>query len=173
MALALVVTARRLRPYFQAHAIQVLTDQPLWVILHKPETLGRLVKWSIKLSKFNIEYHPQEVIKGQAIANFIAKYTYDPVAEPPEVRDIHTEEVDQEEWVVNVDGFSTSIAAGGGVVLITPEKDRLEYAIKFRFKATNNKAEYESMITRLHLARELGAKKIKVMSHSSLVVGQV
>ena len=33
-----VVSAQRLRPYFQAHAIVVLTDQPLRVILRRPDT---------------------------------------------------------------------------------------------------------------------------------------
>lgn len=70
---------------------------------------------------------------------------------------------------MHVDGSSTNIAARGGV-LITQEKAKLEYAIRFGFKATNNEAEYESMITGLCLARELGAKKIRVKSDSQLVV---
>lgn len=119
----------------------------------------------IELSEFDIEYHSRGEIKGQAIIDFIAEYTYDPVAEP-EVQDIQAEEVDQEGWVVHVDGSSASIAIEGGVVLITPEKDRLEYIIRFRFKATNNEAKYESMITGLRLTYELGVKKIKVMSNS-------
>lgn len=64
IALALVATARRLRPYFQAHTIQVLTNQPLKTILHKLETSGRLVKWSVEISEFDIEYHPRGAIKG-------------------------------------------------------------------------------------------------------------
>lgn len=172
MALALVTAARRLGPYFQSRVVQVRTDQPLQMILHKTETSGRLVKWSIKLSEFNIEYHPQGAIKGQAIVDFIAEYTYDLVAKP-EARGTKAEEVDREEWVMHVDGSSTSIVAGGGVILVTPKKDRLEYAIRFGFKATNNETEYELMTTRLRLAPELGAKRIKVRSDSQLVVGQV
>lgn len=64
IAFALVVMVRRLRPYFQAHTIRVLINQPLRAILHKPETSGRLVKWSVELSKFNIEYYPRGAIKG-------------------------------------------------------------------------------------------------------------
>lgn len=64
MALALVITARWLRPYFQAHAIWDLTDQPLKAILHRLETSGWLVKWSIEINKFDIEYHPRGAIKG-------------------------------------------------------------------------------------------------------------
>lgn len=93
MALALVVIVRWLKPYFQVHAIRVLTDQPLRMILHKPETSGRLVKWSIELSKFDIENHPRGVIKGQVVVDFIAEYTYDTKTEPG-TRDMQREEVD-------------------------------------------------------------------------------
>lgn len=44
LAFALVNSARRLKPYFQAHTIIVLTDQPIRKVLHKPETSGRLIK---------------------------------------------------------------------------------------------------------------------------------
>ncbi|GKB11429.1 reverse transcriptase domain-containing protein [Tanacetum coccineum] len=49
LALALVHIARRLRRYFQAHTICVLTDQPIRQVLLKPENLGRLAKWAIEL----------------------------------------------------------------------------------------------------------------------------
>ncbi|KAL0437620.1 UNVERIFIED_CONTAM: hypothetical protein Sradi_0469900 [Sesamum radiatum] len=44
MALALVVTARRLHPYFPSHSIGVKTNTPLKQTLGKPDTSGRLVK---------------------------------------------------------------------------------------------------------------------------------
>ncbi|XP_077215791.1 uncharacterized protein LOC143850422 [Tasmannia lanceolata] len=56
LAYALVVAARKLRPYFQAHTIKVLTDQPLRQILHRPDTSGRLVKWAVELSEFDIRF---------------------------------------------------------------------------------------------------------------------
>lgn len=56
----------------------MLTDQPLWVILHKLKTSGRIVKWSVELRKFDIEYHPRGVIKRQAVANFNTEYTHKP-----------------------------------------------------------------------------------------------
>ena len=71
----LVTTARRVRPYFQAHTIEVLTDQPMKQVLHKPESLGRLVKWAIELSEFDIRYKPRAAIKGQILVDFIAEFT--------------------------------------------------------------------------------------------------
>ena len=42
--LALVVAARKLRPYFQVFPISVITNQPLLQTLHMPDASGRLVK---------------------------------------------------------------------------------------------------------------------------------
>ena len=47
MALALVISAKKLRTYFQAHTIVVLTNQPLKQVMQKPEALGRLVQWAV------------------------------------------------------------------------------------------------------------------------------
>ena len=58
LILALVTVARKLCPYFQAHTIEVPTEYPMKKILHKPETLGRLMKWAIELSEFDIRYKP-------------------------------------------------------------------------------------------------------------------
>ena len=54
LILALVTTARKLRPYFQAHTIEVHTEYPMKKVLHKPEVSGRLMKWAIELSEFDI-----------------------------------------------------------------------------------------------------------------------
>ncbi|KAL0319759.1 UNVERIFIED_CONTAM: putative enzymatic polyprotein [Sesamum radiatum] len=71
MALALVVTTRRLRPYFLSHPIGVKTNTPLKQTLGKRDTLGQLVKWAIELSEYDISYVPRTTIKAQALANFI------------------------------------------------------------------------------------------------------
>lgn len=57
--------------------------------------------------------------------------------------------------------------------MVTPEKDKLEYAKRFRFKETNNEAEYEAMITGLCHAHTLEAERVRVNNDSQLVVGQV
>ena len=64
LTLALVTTARKLRPYFQAITIEVPTEYPMKQVLHKPETSGRLMKWAIELSEFDIRYKPKTTIKG-------------------------------------------------------------------------------------------------------------
>ena len=54
LILALVTTSRKLRPYFRAHTVEVPTEYSMKQILHKLETLGRLIKWAIELSEFDI-----------------------------------------------------------------------------------------------------------------------
>ncbi|XP_077228544.1 uncharacterized protein LOC143861508 [Tasmannia lanceolata] len=75
LAYALIMAARKLRPYFQAHTIKVLTDQPLRQVLHRPDTSGRLVKWAVELNEFDIQYLPRPAIKAQVLADFVAECT--------------------------------------------------------------------------------------------------
>ena len=75
LILALVTTPRKLRPYFQVHIIEVLTEYPMKQILYKPETSRRLIKWAIEQSEFDIRYKPRTVIKGQILADFIMEFT--------------------------------------------------------------------------------------------------
>ena len=71
LILTLVTAARKLRPYFQAHTIKISTEYPMKQVLHKPETSGRLMKWVIELSEFDIRYKPKTAIKGQILADFV------------------------------------------------------------------------------------------------------
>ena len=75
LAFALVTATRKLKPYFQAHTIIVLTDQPLKRAMSSPEAVGRMALWAIELSEFDIQYRLRTAIKGQVVADFIAKYT--------------------------------------------------------------------------------------------------
>ncbi|XP_075649992.1 uncharacterized protein LOC142620514 [Castanea sativa] len=72
---ALVTTFRKLRHYFQAHVINVQTDQPLKKAINKLEAAGRLIQWAVELSEFDVKYQPRSVINAQALANFIAEFT--------------------------------------------------------------------------------------------------
>ncbi|KAH7848069.1 hypothetical protein Vadar_033395 [Vaccinium darrowii] len=67
----------------------------------------------------------------------------------------------------------TKEAGGAGLVLQSLEGKKFKYALRFRFQATNNQAEYEALTTGLQLARAVGARSLAVISDSQLVVGQV
>ena len=77
LAFALVMAARKLKPYFQAHTVIVLTDKPLRRAMSSPEAASRLTLWAIELSEFDIQYRPRTAIKGQIVAKFIAEFTSD------------------------------------------------------------------------------------------------
>ena len=75
LALALLVAARKLKPYFQAHPIVVYTSYPLKQIFQKPETSGRIMRWAVELSQFEIQFKPRSAIRGQSLADFVAEFT--------------------------------------------------------------------------------------------------
>jgi ribonuclease HI len=60
------------------------------------------------------------------------------------------------------DGSYTLKGVGAGVVLIPLEADMLKYVIQIEFPATNNIAEYEGLVTRLRLAKELGIQRLLI-----------
>ena len=64
LAFALIRASRKLRHYFQAHVINVLTDDPLKKKMIKLEATGRLIQWAIEFSEFNIRYQPRSAIKA-------------------------------------------------------------------------------------------------------------
>ncbi|KAL5552844.1 hypothetical protein UlMin_040245 [Ulmus minor] len=105
LALALMVVARKLRPYFQAHTIIIPTKFPL-------------------------------------------KQLY-------------------------VDGSSTETSSGAGIILVSPDGVKLSFAVRFKFKATNNQAEYEALLSGLRLAKEVSARHLTIYNDSQLVVSQV
>ncbi|KAK8913989.1 hypothetical protein KSP39_PZI024103 [Platanthera zijinensis] len=165
-ALALVFSARKLRPYFQAHTIKVLTELPLRAILQKPEASGRLVKWAVELGEFDIHFLPRPVIKSQVLADFIVENTL-----PMETEFAPSEA--GRAWTLYVDGASGAEGAGAGLLLINPELVTLEYGLRLKFPATNNAAEYEALIAGLRLAISCQIQQLTVYSDSQLVVSQV
>ena len=72
-ALSLRVTAKKLRPYFQAHPIVVLTNLHLRSAIHKLDLSERMVRWVIKLKEFDIQYKPGLALKVQILAKFLAE----------------------------------------------------------------------------------------------------
>ena len=81
--------------------------------------------------------------------------------------------VEVNQWKVFVDGASSALGAGAGIVVITPERIKLEHSFRLGFKASNNEAEYEALLTGLRVVSDLGAKEVEVYLASRLVVNQV
>ena len=60
-----------------------------------------------------------------------------------------------------------------GLVLISPERIIIKKSMRLGFSATNNKAEYETLLVRMTMVQEMGEKVMEIFSDSRLVVGQV
>ena len=62
-----LITKRKLRHYFDAHPITVVSKYPLGEVIQNPEAEGRIAKWALELMGQNIEYAPRTAIKSQAV----------------------------------------------------------------------------------------------------------
>uniref|UniRef100_A0A2N9I7D6 Integrase catalytic domain-containing protein n=1 Tax=Fagus sylvatica TaxID=28930 RepID=A0A2N9I7D6_FAGSY len=149
--LALVYASQRLRHYFLAHKIQLMTkSHPIRSLLQRPVLSGRLAQWLLQLSQYEISTETPTAIKSQAIADLLAQF-------PGEDGSVISQEVPGEVggallvgmadsiWTLNFDGSSTSVSSG---------------------------AEYEAYITGLAIAHEMGIKHLRVIGDSNLIVCQ-
>ncbi|KAK1586619.1 hypothetical protein Q3G72_004304 [Acer saccharum] len=154
-------------PYFQAYKIGVYTNCLLKLILQKPEVSGKLTKWAIELSEFDVEYLPRTAIKGQAVTDFVAEFTK-PNMEAARKMVEQTKKTFR--WQLRVDGSLNTHGSRAGVVVSTPEGDSVECALRFDFKATNNQAEYETLIAGLRVSTVLGANEVEIFSYSQVII---
>ncbi|KAJ9538829.1 hypothetical protein OSB04_031562 [Centaurea solstitialis] len=172
LLLGLVTAAKKLRHYFESHHIIVVTNYPLKTVLRKPELTGRLAKWSIYLSGFDLTYKSRTTIKSQALADFVAELS--PGIEQPSHDEINNVMIqDNQLWTLHVDGSSNIRGSGLGVVLKSSHGGNMVYSIRCEFKTTNNEAEYEALIAELDIAYNSGARHVHVRSDSLLVVNQI
>jgi hypothetical protein len=75
---AMLVTSRKLRHYFQAHKVVVVTSFPLKAILYNPNATGNIAKWAAELAEFQLDFQPRHAIKSQILADFIVEWTPPP-----------------------------------------------------------------------------------------------
>ena len=75
--------------------------------------------------------------------------------------------------MIHMDRSSTQKRGEVGIVINSPERDTLKYGVQLKFPMTNNKTEYEAILTGLRIAQALGAKIALLRSDSQLVIRQV
>ncbi|GJR53679.1 reverse transcriptase domain-containing protein [Tanacetum coccineum] len=174
LALSLVNMTRRLRRYFEAHPVKVITDQPIKNILSRAEASGKLAKYVVEIGTYKISFIPRNAIKGQVLADFLseapegeAEGEYFRMPEvPPEVNDT-------EVWTLFTDGAASLKGSGAGLVLIGPNGLEYTYALRLTFVSTNNEAEYEALLAGLRIARKMRVSGIEVKVDSKLVANQI
>jgi ribonuclease HI len=125
-------------------------------------------------SHLDVKYLPRTAIKGQILADLVAKFT--PTTEPEDLNKTTFHENTPENsgwWKIYVDGASNARGSGTGVVIITPDETVIEQTIRLDFKTSNNETEYEAVLARLNSAKMLGAQQLIVHCDSLLIASQI
>ncbi|KAK9071857.1 hypothetical protein SSX86_008287 [Deinandra increscens subsp. villosa] len=170
LILSLIMASTKLRHYFETHTIIVMSNYPIKAVLRKPEMSGRMAKWAVKLSAYDIKYEPRTAIKSQALADFVADFSSD--IEPEVEKEVQQLGKLKEDWILYTDGSSNIRGTGLGILLKSPQGDIIPLSISCEFQATNNEAEYEALIAGLQLARDMGILSIQVFVDSLLLTNQ-
>jgi hypothetical protein len=156
-----LITSRKLRHYFDTYPIEVVTEFSLGDILRNKDANGCIIKWAWELSPYSLEFRSCMTIKSQVLVDFTIEWT-----------DMNTPVSDSspKQWKMYFDGSLNIDGAGAGVYFISQSGDRLSYVLRIHFKASNNAAEYEAALHGLHIAIELGIKRLMVFGDSALVI---
>jgi hypothetical protein len=121
---ALLITSRKLRHYFQAHKIMVPSSFLFGEIIRNCDANDRIVKWSVELGEFEIEFYPKEAIKSQILTDFVSEWTEIQMP-PPKERPEH--------WIMYFNGALNLEGAGVGVLLISPRGEQLMYVLQIHY----------------------------------------
>jgi hypothetical protein len=70
----ILITSRKLRHYFDAYNILVVSDFPLTDILHNQDATERISKWAVELGALTLDFKPWTAIKSQALVDFMAEW---------------------------------------------------------------------------------------------------
>jgi hypothetical protein len=124
LAYSVFTTARKLRQYFVVHPIILVTEAPLSNIVNNPEATGCVSLWGIELSPLDITYEKRKAIKFQVVPDFTAEWLELQNTGPPDISSV---------WTMYFDGSERVQGAGAGVVLISPQGDKLKYVLRMSF----------------------------------------
>jgi hypothetical protein len=108
---AVVLALRKLRHYFEAHPVTVVSSFPLGEIIRNPDAAGRIAKWSVELMGETLAYAPRKAIKSQILADFVTEWT-DTQLSPPQIQ--------AESWILYFDGSVMKTRAGACLLFISP-----------------------------------------------------
>ena len=90
-------------------------------MLSLPILNGRIGKWILALSEFDLRYESAKAVKGQAVANFIVQHHGSDLSM-----------VDLVPWTLFFDGSSCGNGSGIGVALISPRGANFEFSFPIR-----------------------------------------
>ncbi|XP_070039593.1 uncharacterized protein [Nicotiana tomentosiformis] len=142
---------------------------------------GKLAKWKILLSEFDIVYITHKAIKGQTLADHLAENPVDGDYEPlttyfPDEEVLFAGEDIVESylgWRMFFDRAANFKGVGIRAVLISESGQHYPASAKIRFLCTNNIAEYEACILGIRMAIDMNIKELLVIGESDLLIHQV
>jgi hypothetical protein len=82
---AVVLAQHKLRHYFEAHPVTVVSSFLLGEIIRNPDAAGKISKWSVELMGETVAYAPHKAIKSQILADFITEWTNTQLS-PPQIQ---------------------------------------------------------------------------------------
>ncbi|XP_075099053.1 uncharacterized protein LOC142175941 [Nicotiana tabacum] len=178
---ALTWIAQKLRHYMSAYTTHLVSQLcPLKYIFQKSMPTGKLAKWQIILSEFEIMYITKKAIKGEALADHLAENLVDRDYEPlttyfPDEEVLFAGEDIAESyigWRIFFKGAANFKGVRIGAVLISEFGQHYLASAKIRFPCTNNMAEYETCILGIRIAIDM-IKELLVIGDSDLLIHQV
>ncbi|KAL0322209.1 UNVERIFIED_CONTAM: hypothetical protein Scaly_2517300 [Sesamum calycinum] len=141
------------------------------------KSLELVLKWRILFKKksFNVYANGEANAKGQYTP--IKKMALALVITPgncarisPHTLGTHGGGPQGGKWLLHVDGSSRTQGSSASVVITSPYGEDLEFAIKFRFKASSNEVEYEALVIGMRMAHEVRPRLLVTYSDSQLIV---
>jgi ribonuclease HI len=161
---AVLMTTKKLKHYFLAHTVWLVSDRPLARVLQSREATRWIAQWAVEIGQYDVEFVSRRAIKSQVLTDFVANWTDSGLWGIDELPN---------HWVMYFDESYRLKGAGASVVLIPPEGDVLKYATQLEFSATNNIMEYEGLVNGLRLAKDLGIWLLLIRGDSQLVAKQI
>uniref|UniRef100_A0A2N9I5K6 Uncharacterized protein n=1 Tax=Fagus sylvatica TaxID=28930 RepID=A0A2N9I5K6_FAGSY len=174
---ALAWASKKLRQYMLYYTTWLVSRMdPIKYIFEKPALTGKIARWQVLLSEFDILFVARKAIKGQAIADYLADYPSEQLelmdSEFPDEDVMTVDEDNHGRWKLYFDGAANAVGSGIGAVLVSPKGQQTPIAVKLGFDCTNNMTEYEACIVGLQAALEFGAYELEVFGDSLLIVSQ-
>ncbi|XP_050881388.1 uncharacterized protein LOC127084911, partial [Lathyrus oleraceus] len=160
---ALAWAARRLRQYMICHTTLLISKMdPIKYIFEKPALTGRLARWQMLLSEYDIQYVSQKAIKGSVLSDYLANQPVE------DYQSLKFDFPDEDIMVVKdceIPGLDEGPEPGS--------RWKLMFDARLCFDCTNNIAEYEACILGIEAAIDLRIKILEVCGDSALVIYQV
>lgn len=140
---------------------------------------GRLAKWKILLTKFDIVYITRTTMKAQALVDYLAENPIDYEYQPrntyfpdEEVNSVDVMYKDVTAWKMFFDGAVNAKCVGIGAILISPASQHHPAMAQLRFFCTDNTTEYEAHIMGMNMAIDQDVVEQLIVRDSDLIIRQ-